>query len=101
MKKIITPNIVVEIASDIANKSAEDIFDSNRLASNVAIRDLCIKICKDDLNMVDRDIAEVFKRDRSSITYALKRVEVNLSKRNQYSIILENIRERIADAQRG
>ena len=95
MKKIITPKDVVDAASEVTEKTIESIVDSNRLASNVAVRDLCFKICKDHLDMVDRDIAEFFKRDRSSITYALKRVEINLDRLNQYQAVYENIKERL------
>jgi chromosomal replication initiation ATPase DnaA len=95
MIKIITPQDVVKAASEITDKPVDSIVDSNRFASNVAVRDLCYKICKEDLDMVDRDIAEVFRKDRSSVTYALKRVEKNLSKLSQYSSIHKNIKERL------
>ena len=95
MIKIITPQDVINAASEITEKPIDSIIDSNRLASNVAVRDLCYKICKEDLDMVDRDIADVFRKDRSSVTYALKRVEKNLSKLSQYPSILKNIKERL------
>jgi chromosomal replication initiation ATPase DnaA len=91
----ITPKKVLETASEITEKPIDKILDSNRFASNVAVRDLCFKICKDHLGMVDRDIADFFQRDRSSITYGLKRVEKNLARTNQYKAMYENIKERL------
>ena len=95
MNKIITPQAVLEAASEVTEKPIDKILDSNRLASNVSVRDLCFKICKENLDMVDRDIADFFKRDRSSVTYGLKRVEKNLARLNQYQAIFENIKERL------
>lgn len=81
---IITAQDVTMAASSITNKSVDDIRSETRKASVVAIRDICFKICKENLFMVQDDIAEYFGRNRSSIAHALNRVDLNLANRPNY-----------------
>jgi chromosomal replication initiation ATPase DnaA len=92
---IITPYVVTMVASSITNKPAEEIRSETRKASVVAIRDICFKICKDHLFMVQHDIAEYFGRNRSSIAHALNRVDRNLDKRPQYRKLYNAIIEKL------
>lgn len=92
---IITPYVVMMVASSITNKPADQIRSNTRQASIVAVRDICYKICRDHLFMVQSDIAEYFVRNRSSIAHALSRVDRNLEKRPQYLKLYNAIIEKL------
>lgn len=92
---IITPYVVTMVASTITNKPAEKIRSETRQASVVAVRDICFKICKEHLFMVQSDIAKYFGRNRSSIAHALSRVDRNLEKRPQYRKLYDAIIEKL------
>ena len=92
---IITAQDVTMVASSITNKPTEEIRSETRKASVVAIRDICFKICKDHLFMVQHDIAEYFGRNRSSIAHGLNRVEKNLEKRPQYRKLYNAILQKL------
>lgn len=91
-KKLLSPQAIIKAASVISGKPINVIRGSSRASSVVAVRDLCIKLCKDYLCVADRDIAVSFGKDRSSICIALKRVEKNLDQRDQYRLLLELVK---------
>ena len=90
--KILNPQTIIRAASIISGKPINVIRGSSRASSVVAVRDLCIKLCKDYLFVADRDIAAAFGKDRSSVCIALKRVEKNLDQRDQYRLLLELVK---------
>jgi len=92
---IITPYVVTMVASSITKKPADEIRSETRKASVVAVRDICYKICKEHLFMVQSDIAKYFGRNRSSIAHALSRVDKNLGKRPQYLKLYNAIIEKL------
>lgn len=82
--KITTTKDVASIASSISQIPIEELRSQTRRSSVVAVRDICFKICKEQLNMVQDDIARYFSKNRSSIAHALTRVDFNLSQRPEY-----------------
>ena len=94
--KIITPKEVALVASSISKKPIEQIRSQTRKASVVAVRDICFKICKEKLGMVQDDIAEYFGKNRSSIAHGLQRADRKISKLPQYQklhdAILNNLK---------
>tara|TARA_R110002153_G_C13329738_1_gene497867 strand:+ start:4911 stop:5207 length:297 start_codon:yes stop_codon:yes gene_type:complete len=90
--KILNPQIIIKAASIISGKPINVIRGKSRASSVVAVRDLCIKLCKDNLFVADRDIAVPFGKDRSSVCIALKRVEKNLDQREQYRLLLDQVK---------
>lgn len=73
--KLLNPQTIIRAASIVSGKPINVIRGNSRASSVVAVRDICIKLCKDYLCVADRDIAASFGKDRSSICIALKRVE--------------------------
>jgi chromosomal replication initiation ATPase DnaA len=92
--KILNIDAIINAAQKVTGKSSKAIKSPTRLASVVAARNLCYKIAKERLYLADRDIALSFNRDRSAVTYSLKRVDSDLETQKNYRLTLEAI-ERI------
>ena len=70
-------------------------MSETRKASVVAARDICFKICKDHLFMVQDEIGDYFNKNRSSVAHGLRRVDKNLTKHPQYKKRYDTIIERL------
>mgnify|MGYP003643430369 CR=1 FL=1 len=93
--KLLTPHSITTAASKITGKPVNVIRGATRVSSIVSVRDLCFKICKENMTVCDRDLAPYFNRERSTIRYALIRVEKNLAASNQYQLMYELIKEEL------
>lgn len=91
--KILNTHSIIASVAAVTGKPYRVITGSSRVASIVAARNLCYKIAKEHLYLADRDIASSFNRDRSAVTYSLKRVEQDLIERNSYRMTLEVVKE--------
>jgi chromosomal replication initiation ATPase DnaA len=93
--KLLNINAIINAAQKVTGKSSKSIKSPTRLASVVAARNLCYKIAKEQLFLADRDIAVSFKRDRSAVTYSLKRVEQDLDQQENYRVMLSLINKEL------
>lgn len=93
--KLIKTSTIIRAATIVTGKPSNIIRGPSRVASVVAVRNLCYKIAKEYLFLADRDIASSFNRDRSAITYSLKRVEQDLEQQNNYRVMLRMIKEEL------
>ena len=94
-KTLLSPHTITQAASVISGTPINVIRGRSRAASVVAVRDLCIKICKDHVFSADREIAVAFGKERSTVCVVLKRVKKNLLLRNQYRLMLELVEEEL------
>tara|TARA_R100000149_G_scaffold59391_1_gene28409 strand:+ start:1463 stop:1759 length:297 start_codon:yes stop_codon:yes gene_type:complete len=92
---IITPSDVCLNTATVFNKNTSQLMSETRKASVVAARDICFKICKDHLFMVQDEIGKYFNKNRSSIAHGLRRADRNLSKHPQYRKRYDTIIERL------
>jgi len=93
--KLLSISAIINAAQKVTGKSAKSIRSSTRLASVVAARNLCYKIAKEQLFLADRDISASFNRDRSAVTYSLKRVEQDLEQQKNYRVTLSLIEKEL------
>tara|TARA_R110002050_G_scaffold86670_2_gene184033 strand:+ start:1013 stop:1309 length:297 start_codon:yes stop_codon:yes gene_type:complete len=93
--KLLNTFAIIKAAEKVTGKPAKVIRGSTRVASVVAVRNLCYKVAKEQLNLADRDIAASFGRDRSAVTHSLKRVEMDLAQRGNYRVMLSLIQEEL------
>mgnify|MGYP000203186401 CR=1 FL=1 len=93
--KLLNINAIINAAQKVTGKSSKAIKSPTRLASVVAARNLCYKIAKEQLFLADRDIAVSFNRDRSAVTYSLKRVEQDLDQQENYRVMLSLINKEL------
>ena len=93
--KLVTTSAIIQAAAKVTGKPSKIIRGASRVASVVAARNLCYKIAKDYIFLADRDIAASFNRDRSAITYSLKRVEQDLDQQKNYRLTLQMVKEEL------
>ena len=101
MIKLINTHRIIKATERITGKPACILKGRSRKSSVVLARNLCIKIAKDHLYLSDEEIARSFKRERGSITHALKQVEKKLDERPQYKRTLQAIEEELGINGRG
>ncbi len=93
--KLLNTFAIIKAAESVTGKPVKEIRGSTRVASVVAVRNLCYKVAKEQLNLADRDIAASFGRDRSAVTHSLKQVEKHLAQRANYRVLLSLIEEEL------
>ena len=94
-KKLLRPHTITSAASKVSSIPIGVIRGKSRVGSVVAVRDLCLKLCKENMFTCDRDLGLYFNRQRSSISYALIRVEDHLDQSLQYQLMLQMIKEEL------
>lgn len=101
MIKLLNTHRIIKATERVTGKPANILKGASRKSSVVLARNLCYKVAKDHLYLTDEEISRFFKRERSSIRYALKKTEKILEERPQYKRTLQAIEEELGLNGRG
>lgn len=93
--KLLTTYDIIEAVASITGKPAKVLRGASKVASVVAARNLCYKIAKEQLYLSDKEIAKSFSRDRSSVTYSLRKVEKDIEERPNYRLAYKLIQQKL------
>ena len=92
---MITPYQVLRAAEAVTSKPARIITGRSRKFSVAATRDACILIVHENTRMSDGEIARIFNRSRSAVSYAVNRATDRLTLCDQFRAIYESINNHI------
>ena len=95
--KQVTPEIIVEVVARAYNITVSDIMSNKRSKEILVPRQVCMYLCRSELNMTYPKIGEFFGgKDHTTILHACNKIETSLKDENsEISIRIDSIKKRL------
>ncbi|MBR5039839.1 MAG: chromosomal replication initiator protein DnaA [Clostridiales bacterium] len=95
--KQVTPDIIVEVVARAYNITVNDIMSNKRSKDIIVPRQICMFLCRSELNMTYPKIGEFFGgKDHSTVLHACNKIELELKDSNsETSIRIDSIKKRL------
>ena len=93
----ITPEIIVEVVARAFNISVSDIMSNKRSKEILVPRQICMFLCRSELNMTYPKIGEFFGgKDHSTILHACNKIETSLKESDtEIAVHIDSIKKRL------
>lgn len=93
----VTPEIIVEVVARAFNISVSDIMSNKRSKEILVPRQICMFLCRSELNMTYPKIGEFFGgKDHSTILHACNKIETSLKESDtEISVHIDSIKKRL------
>ena len=95
--KQITPDIIVEVTARAYNITVDDIMSNKRSKDILVPRQICMYLCRSELNMTFPKIGDYFGgKDHSTVLHACNKIERELKdSASEVSVRIESIKKRL------
>ncbi len=95
--KQVTPEIIVEVVARAYNITVNDIMSNKRSKEIIVPRQICMFLCRSELNMTYPKIGEFFGgKDHSTVLHACNKIETGLKDNDtELSIRIDSIKKRL------
>lgn len=93
----ITPEIIVDVVARAFNISVSDIMSSKRSKEILVPRQICMYLCRSELNMTFPKIGEFFGgKDHTTILHACNKIETSLKESDtEIAVHIDSIKKRL------